>query len=115
MSGDTYQAVYDAVSSRIGRCNPSSILEEAARNAFDISYAKAIVQQDVAIAIAEVAAAMTRPSVLYRPTLVHSTEPTWPHRWCASYGDTGARVVAWGSSPEAAMNAFDVEWKRAAT
>jgi hypothetical protein len=94
-----YQAVYDAVRSRISPCDASSVLSEAARQAFDISYAREIVQQEMCIAASQAA----RPSVLYRPTLSADGD-----RWCALLGDdlqTG--VAGFGETPAAAMAAFD--------
>lgn len=47
-----------------------------------------------------------RPSVLYRPTLTRDG-----NQWCAIYGDNlQVGVVAFGDSPEKAMEAFDEAW-----
>ena len=54
----------------------------------------------------------TRPSVLFRPVL--SRGNNFPV-WYASYGDNrGDSQAVWatGDSPEEAMRAFDVEWRR---
>ena len=46
---DNYQAVYDAVRSRISGCSVGDVLASAAREAFDISHQKAIgIEQFVA-------------------------------------------------------------------
>lgn len=112
MSGDSYQATYDAVRSRIGSCNPGQILADAMSGAFDISYAKAFIQDRMIAAADDVAAAMTRPSVLFRPRLVESPEAHPQNRWCASYGvpGDGTLVAAIGATPDAAMRAFDLAW-----
>ena len=47
-----------------------------------------------------------RPSVLYRPTLSIDGD-----QWCALYGDNlQAGVAGFGSTPAAAMEAFDRAW-----
>lgn len=51
---------------------------------------------------------LSRPSVLYRPTLFRYPEFGVVRRWRAEYGPCGAD----GRSPEEAMQNFDEEWKR---
>lgn len=47
-----------------------------------------------------------RPSVLYRPGLSIDGD-----QWCALYGDNlQSGVAGFGSSPDAAMRAFDSAW-----
>lgn len=98
---DSYQAVYDATRSKIGRVD-SSAVEQAAREAFDISHAKAILQEQ----IASVGYEMMRPSVLYRPSI--GLDGT---KWCALYGeDLMNGVSGFGDTPAEAMSAFDQAW-----
>src|SRR5260370_24604671 len=60
-----YQAIYDAVRSRISGGNVGEIVAEACRQAFDISYMRSALQQDFSIAAQE----MARPCVLFKPTI----------------------------------------------
>ena len=101
---DTYQAVYDAARSRMSNGNVGDAIESVARNAFDISYVKAIAQQE----ISAVGYEWQRPSVLYRPTLLVDGTA-----WCALLGDDlQSGVAGFGDTPSAAMLAFDQAfWK----
>ena len=99
-----YQAIYDAVRSRIGAVNAYDVLDRAAREAFDISHARAILQEQ----IISVGYELMRPSVVYRPILSLDGD-----QWCALLGEnlqTG--LAAFGESPDAAMRAFDLAWNR---
>lgn len=61
---DTYQAIYDAVRSKLhGGGDIGSAVERAAQESFDISLAKAILQQEITCVSHE----MQRPSVVFRP------------------------------------------------
>ena len=95
---DNYQAVYDAVRSKISRID-SDVVERVAREAFDISWQKQHLQQEIYV----VSEAMTRPSVLYRPTLAADGTA-----WCALLGeDLQSGVAGFGDTPAEAMAAFD--------
>lgn len=99
---DSYQAVYDAVRSRIGSCDVGQIVREAAGN-FDASHAIAMVQQDFSIAAYE----MQRPSVLYRPSIGMDG-----NKWCALYGDDLMHGISgFGNTPAEAMLDFDKNWR----
>lgn len=99
---DSYQAIYDAVRSRISMCDPTSAITEAARQAFDISHMLPIIQQEFMIAAGE----MARPSVVYKPTLAQDGD-----QWCALLGSNIAEgVVGFGPSPDEAMREFDKAW-----
>lgn len=100
MSGDTYQAVYDAVRSRIS--NPGDAIERAAREAFDISWAVSRVEE----ACKSAAYAYDRPSAVYRPVLLVEGD-----RWCARYGGDIMSVAGFGDTPDAAMWDFDKNWR----
>ena len=82
---DTYQAVYDAVRSRLSGCDIGAMAGEAIRAA---------------------ASEYERPSVLFRPTLSIVGD-----QWCALFGENlQIGVCGFGDSPEAAMRAFDGAW-----
>lgn len=96
---DSYQAIYDAVRSRISGGDIGQAVRDAAFQAFDISFAREIVQQELCYAASQAA----RPSVLYRPTL--SADGS---HWCALLGDNLQEGVAgFGETPAEAMAAFD--------
>lgn len=102
---DSYQAVYDATRSRIGGCDTGDAIRSAIREMFDISYARAAVQQEITIAAAEYG----RPSAVFRPTLSIDG-----NQWCALYGaDIQDGVAGFGDSPAAAMADFDLAWQSA--
>ncbi len=107
---DSYQAIYDAVRSRIHGCD----LSEAARSAIQqeasgLSYAIDSVKLEFAAAADAQRVAATeaaRPSVLYRPALSIDG-----NQWCALYGSNLQDGVAgFGDTPAAAMQAFDSAW-----
>jgi len=99
---DSYQAIYDAVRSRISGGNVSEAVAEAARNAFDISHMKVMLQQDFSIAAYE----MQRPCVLFKPELGIDG-----NKWSALYGpDLMHGVCGFGDSPAEAMADFDKAW-----
>jgi len=96
---DSYQAIYDAVRSRISNGDVGSALERVASQSLDVSHAKALLQEQ----IWHVGSEMTRPSVLHRPSL--SVDGT---KWCAMLGDNLMDGLAgFGETPDAAMRAFD--------
>lgn len=97
-----YQAIYDAVRSRLNNCDVGAIIQEMAARGFDASNAIAHGQA----AVWEVAAAHQRPSVLFRPALYPDG-----NQWCALYGaDLASGVAGFGDTPAHAMAAFDVAW-----
>jgi hypothetical protein len=110
MSND-YQAVYDAVRSRLGGCDMASVVGGAIRNSFDGH------QATIAIVTCaqDVAASQQRPSVLFKPELRHhellsyelpdGTKHSGP-AWTATYGD----FCGIGDTPEKAMLSFDAMW-----
>src|SRR5262245_17172364 len=96
---DSYQAIYQAAKQQIGRVDT----EAALREAFDISFQKQHLQQEIYAISHE----MQRPSVLYRPTV----EPDG-NKWCALYGaDLMSGVCGFGDTPEEAMADFDNNWR----
>ena len=96
---DSYQAIYDAVRSRISDRNVGQAVAEVARQAFDISHVVYGVRDEFVRAAIE----QQRPSVLYRPALTLDGS-----QWCALYGENLQDGVAgFGDSPAAAMADFD--------
>lgn len=99
---DSYQAIYDAVRSRISGGNIGDAVERCAREAFDMGYTRDIIQQEFVSAAYE----MQRPSAIYRPALA----PDGDH-WCALYGENLVEgLAAFGKTPDEAMRAFDKAW-----
>lgn len=96
---DSYQAIYDAVRSRISGGNVGEIVADACRNAFDISHTRAILQEQFCSAAME----MARPCVLFKPTLMADGD-----MWIALLGeDLQSGVAGCGKTPSDAMIAFD--------
>jgi hypothetical protein len=99
---DSYQAIYDAVRSRIHNADVGAAIRDACH--LDASHAIACIQQDFSIATSE----MQRPSVLYRPAISLDG-----NKWCALYGaNLQDGVVGFGDSPALAMEDFDKNWRR---
>lgn len=96
--GDTYQAVYDAVRSRIGNADVGGAVESALREANLSHYAEMSYR-----AAQEAASEHMRPSVLFRPSLSQDGD-----QWCALLGDDLVHGVAgFGETPAKAFYAFD--------
>ena len=99
---DSYQAVYDAVRSKISGCNVGEIVREAAERAFDVSNILPHLQQE----IYSVSYSIQRPHVLMRPSVYPDG-----NKWCVLYGDDLQNGVAgFGDTPEKAMADFDNNW-----
>ena len=100
---DTYQAVYDAVRSRISGGNVGEAVESALRDAFGSAHhMMAGVAQDYSSAAYE----QQRPCVLFRPRIAIDG-----NKWGALYGDNLQEGVAgFGDSPALAMADFDKNW-----
>lgn len=99
---DSYQAIYDAVRSRISGGNIGEVAEAVLRGSFDISRTVEVLKWE----FCQLASEHRRPSVLYRPTL--SADGT---AWMALYGaNLQEGVAGFGDTPEQAMQAFDLAW-----
>lgn len=104
---DSYQAVYDAVRSRISGCDVGRAVEQAAHEAFDISHYKALLHQDFSIAASE----MARPSAVFKPAIFADGA-----EWCALLGENlQVGVAGFGKTPNEAMAAFDMAFWRGQT
>lgn len=97
---DSYQAVYDAVRSRISNGDIGSAVESAMRNEnFGHYFQQACYEMQSA------AQEHGRPSTVFKPTLTQDG-----NAWLAIYGDLPTGVVGVGDSPAAAMTDFDASW-----
>jgi hypothetical protein len=96
---DSYQAIYDAVRSKISGGNIGDVVERVCRDAFDMGNMRAILTEQFCSTAIE----MARPSVLFKPTLTEDGD-----MWCALLGDDLASGLAgFGRTPADAMTAFD--------
>jgi hypothetical protein len=96
---DSYQAIYDAVRSRISGGNVGQIVADACREAFDISHMRAILQEQFCATAME----MARPAVLFKPTLLRDGD-----KWCALLGENLQEGIAgFGDTVAEAMTNFD--------
>ena len=99
---DSYQAIYDAVRSRISGGNIGDAVRDVAFRAFDISHVTPLAQQAIGILEYE----HSRPSVLFRPRLFLDG-----NAYCALYGDDLMNGCAgFGETADAAMRDFDKNW-----
>lgn len=99
---DSYQAIYDAVRSRISNGDIGAAIAEVARSQFDISYAAQNVQETFRY----VAHEYQRPFILLRPKMFPDG-----YQWCALYGDNiHDGVAGFGDTPAKAAEAFDLAW-----
>ena len=97
----SYQAIYDAVRSRIHGFDSSQLIDQIARQ-FDISSEKERIQDQVMSILED----HRQPSILYRPSLSRDGD-----QWCALYGnDLQCSVAGFGKSPGKAMHDFDKNW-----
>lgn len=98
---DSYQAVYDAVRSRIHNADVGAAIRDACH--LDASHAILMVQQEFSIAAYE----MQRPSVLYRPSIGRDGD-----KWSVLYGDNIMEGIAgYGDTVAEAMIDFDKRWR----
>lgn len=98
---DSYQAIYDAVRSRISGGDVGHAVQSALRDANLSHYAEMAMRS-----AQEAASEASRPCVLMRPSL--SVDG---NQWCALYGSNLQEGVAgFGDSPALAMWNFDQNW-----
>jgi hypothetical protein len=99
---DSYQAIYDAVRSRISGGNIGDAVREVAERAFDWSHSQAMIRDQFMIAASEI----QRPAMLLKPKIYLDGD-----KWCALYGDNLQDGVAgFGDSPALAFEDFDKNW-----
>lgn len=98
---DSYQAIYDAVRSKITGGSVGDAIESALRNA-NISHYFEMAMRSAQQATGE----YERPSAIFRPALSLDGDS-----WCALYGkDLQQGCVGFGKSPAEAMWDFDKNW-----
>jgi len=100
---ESYQAIYDAVRSRISGGNISDAAESVMRDSFgNIDHLFRCAMQDVACNFAEYA----RPSAVFKPKLFRDGD-----QWCALFGeDIQEGICGFGDTPNRAMTQFDIQW-----
>lgn len=99
---DSYQAIYDAVRSRISGGNVGEAIERVAFQQFDISHSQVMIRDRLAGVLYDYG----EPSAIYRPKL--SIDGSY---WCALYGENLQDGVAgFGKSPGEAMADFNKAW-----
>ena len=100
---DSYQAIYDAVRSRIHGADVGQAVESAMREAFGMAshHMQCIVEE-----WCRASHEHQRPSAVYKPSISIDGD-----QWCALYGDNLQDGVAgFGDSPADAMDDFDRNW-----
>ena len=98
---DSYQAVYDAVRSRISNGDVGAAVADAISSS-SLSWAVDMAKS----AVQEAAAGFMRPSVMYRPDLSLDG-----NQYCALYGDDlMSGCAGFGSTVNEAMYDFDKNW-----
>ncbi len=95
---DTYQAIYDAVRSRVSGGDIGPVVRDVLRDAFDVSYQKALLQEQIGIVGNE----MSRPFVVLRALMNQLPDGKWEAR----YGD----CATYGATPDEASREFDRKW-----
>lgn len=97
---DSYQAVYDAVRSRISNGDIGSAVDGAMRDANISFYFEQMMH-----GFNEQFSEYGRPCVVFKPQLNQDG-----NAWLAIYGDLPTGVVGVGDSPSEAMYDFDKQW-----
>ena len=101
---DSYQAIYDAVRSRITGGNVGDIVESVLFRQFDISHTQAMLRDLIAGVIYDYGT----PAAIYRPSLSIDGR-----QWCALYGvNLQEGVAGFGDSPAEALDDFNKAWTR---
>lgn len=101
---DSYQAIFDAVRSRIYGGDVSAAMESVLRECFGMAHH---LMQCVAQEYESAAHEQQRPCVLFKPALYIDGD-----QWCALYGaDLQMGVAGFGDTPALAMQDFDKSWK----
>lgn len=99
---DSYQAVYDAVRSRISNGDVGRAVENVAERHFDISHQVAQIRDG----FQGLLSSYDRPSAVYRPRLFVDGVS-----YCALYGENlQDGCVGFGETPDKAMWDFDKNW-----
>ena len=103
---DNYQAVFDAVRSKISNGDIGEAIERAVRDMNLTHYAE-MTMHNAGSALCALQEAHTSPSAIYRPAISIDG-----NQWCALYGDDlQCGVAGFGDTPEQAMADFDKSWR----
>ncbi len=104
---DTYQAIYDAVRSKIHNGDIGSAVEQALRDA-NFGHYVWQASERAAQAVEDAAGEYKRPSAVYRPVLSKDGD-----MWCALLGENiEVGVSGFGETPAKAMTEFDKAWNQ---
>ena len=100
---DSYQAIYDAVRSRVHGCSVGDAMESVLRECFgNAHHLMASVAQEYEFAAYE----QQRPSAVFKPKIYKDG-----NQWCALLGDDlQSGVYGFGDSPDLAARDFDKHW-----
>lgn len=99
----SYQAIYDAVRSRIHGADIGEVLREFLYREGDFNRIVEIIKDSAE----DITIEKSRPCVLFHPKVYIDG-----NKWCALYGENLQDGVAgFGGSPSEAMADFDMEWK----
>ncbi len=101
---DTYQAVYDAVRSRISGGDIGTAVESAMRNENFGHYFQMACNE-----MQQAASEYARPCAVFKPALSQDG-----NAWIAVLGDLPTGVVGCGKTPSEAMYDFDLAWFKSA-
>ncbi|SNS16436.1 hypothetical protein [Pseudomonas segetis] len=103
---DSYQAIFDAVRSKIGNVDAGEAIERSFRD-MNIAHYFEMASAEARMAICSIQEEMTAPSAVYRPSI--SVDG---NQWCALYGDDlQSGVAGFGDTPEQAMADFNKNWR----
>ena len=98
---DNYQAVFDAVRSKIQGCNVEEAIQSAFRDSGFSHYAQQAFQE-----ISNAGFEQQRPFMLLRPNIYMDGD-----EWCALYGENLQDGIAgFGKTPHEAAYDFDKNW-----
>lgn len=99
---DTYQAIYDAVRSKISGGDIGDAVRDVCYERIDFGRYADIICQEMVIA----AQAHATPSAVMRPSIFADGD-----MWCALYGaNIHEGVCGFGKTPSEASAQFDVSW-----
>ena len=103
---EAYQAIYDAVRSRLSNGDIGQAVENVIREANLAHYVECAATL-IGYEAAKAAEAYAVPSAVYRPALTIDG-----NQWCALYGaNLQDGVAGFGDSPASAMRDFDNNWR----
>jgi len=103
---DSYQAIFDAVRSKIQNADIGEAVERAVRD-MSIPHYFEMTMHAAQQTIGSLEQWYMAPSAIYRPAISIDG-----NQWCALYGDDlQCGVAGFGDTPELAMADFDKNWR----